>query len=161
MKNVLIMLAVATIPAAAGCNCCGLANCPCNPCNWFNRGAYCGPTSTYAPLTAAPLAATAVPSVQPLYPVAGAPMASAPYASPEMMGAPMIAGPSAQPMMYAEPGCNYVEPGCAYGGMAGYGPEIPMAEPSCCENGAMIDGATVTTPVEQYAPNTPSPQPAP
>lgn len=152
MKKVLIMLAVATIPAAAGCNCCGLANCPCNPCNWFNRGAYCGPTSTYAPLTAAPIASPTVTPVLPQYPVAGA--------APEMMGAPMIAGPSAQPMMYAEPGCNYVEPGCAYGGMVGYGPEIPMAEPGC--EAGIIDGASVTTPVEQYVPSgAPTPQPAP
>ena len=155
MKNVLIMLAVATCPVVAGgCNCCGLGACPCNPLNWFNRGAYCGPTTpTYAPLVSGPVTA---PAIMPQYATPfAAPLASAP------MGAPMIADPSmlgyVQPQaMGAEPGCAYVEPGCGYmGATVGYGPAMPMGyggmDASCCETG-MYDGAVISEPSQPYTP---------
>src|SRR5688572_19914933 len=157
MKKILIMLAVATIPAiAGGCNCCGLgtglASCPCNPCNWCSRGAACAPAPTYCPPAPmyTPVAAPcptpcgpAVSSVIPQYPVQGAPLAAAPYATPGMVGAPMIADPSAmgyamptQPMYYSEPGCGYVESGCGYSGSAGYGPSFPVdMGGACCGDG--------------------------
>jgi hypothetical protein len=162
MKKMLIMLAVATIPSAAGC--CGLGACPCNPCNWFNRGAYCGPvTPAYAPIVAAPCptpCGPAVSTVVPQYPVqTAAPFAAAPMAAPAMMGAPMIADPSAlsyampsQPMYYSEPGCGYVEPGCGYMGNVGYGPSMPMGcESGCCDGnyaGAIMSAPTETTVVD-------------
>ena len=161
MKKILVMLAVATIPAAAGCNCCGLGACPCNPCNWFNRGAYCGPvTPTYAPV-AATACPPAVPAIMPQY---AAPVA-APYAAAPMMGAPMIADPSAlgyaqsQPMYYSEPGCGYVEPGCGYPAAASYGPSMPMGyggcETGCCESGS-YDGTVINTPAEPFVAPTPT-----
>ena len=183
MKKFLIMLAVATIPAASGCNCCGLgttlATCPCNPCNWFSRGAYCGPAPVYAPPpTYTPVAAPcptpygpAVSSVLPQYPMqptaplAAAPMA-APFAAPGMVGAPMIGDPNAlsyamptQPMYFAEPGCAYVEPGCGYSDTVGYGPSFPVdmggCTTGCCEAGS-YDGAIMTMPTEQYVDPTPT-----
>jgi hypothetical protein len=70
-------------------------------------------------------------------------------AAPAMVGAPMIADP-AQQLVYAEPGCGYVEPGCGYAGSTvGYGPMIPMGDAGCCTPGT-LDGAVMTTPIEQY-----------
>jgi len=181
MKKILIMLAIATIPAASGCNCCGLgttlASCPCNPCNWFSRGAYCGPTApaycppapTYTPV-AAPCptpCGPAVSTVMPQYPVPtaaplAAPYAAAPYAAaPGIVGAPMIADPSAmgyampaQPMYYSEPGCGFVESSCGFAGAAAYGPSFPMDMGGCpggaCFQGGSYDGAVMTAPTEQY-----------
>ncbi len=152
MKKILIVLAVATIPAiAGGCNCFGLGACPCNPCNWCNRGAYCAPTPVYAPLTAAPCAPPcgpiAAPAIMPQYAAPGA----APLAAAPMMGAPMIADPmqlgytQAQPMYYSDPGCGYVEPGCAYPTAVGYGPTMPMGyggcDTGCCGTGGYGTGS--------------------
>lgn len=175
MKKILIMLAVATIPAAAGgCNCCGLgtglASCPCSPCNWFNRGAYCGtapaycpPTPTYTPVVGqCPTpCGPAVSAVIPQYPVLGAapvagapygaaPYGAAPYAATGMVGAPMIADPSAmgyampaQPMYYSEPSCGYAaEPGCGYSGTVSYGPSFPVDMGGCCGDGGYGDGGS-------------------
>ena len=181
MKKILIMLAVATIPAACGgCNCCGLgtglASCPCNPCNWFSRGAYCPPAPAYGPPapTYTPVAAPVPPygpvvsSVLPQYPVpAGAPsVAPLATSAPAMMGAPMIADPTAmgyamptQPMYYAEPTCGYVEQGCGFPGTVGYGPSFPMDMSGCtsggCYEGGSYDGAVMTGPTEQFV----SPEP--
>ena len=59
MKKLLILLAVATLPAARGCCCRRL--CPFCPCNWFNRTAVCAPAApTYCPPPCA--APTYVPS---------------------------------------------------------------------------------------------------
>ncbi len=58
MKKLLILLAVATLPAASGCACARL--CPCCPCNWFNRPAtYCAPACppTYAAAVGSDLSA--------------------------------------------------------------------------------------------------------
>ena len=57
MKRLLVLLAVATLPAASGCCCARL--CPFCPCNWFSRGPVCAPYA--APVACAP-AATYVPS---------------------------------------------------------------------------------------------------
>jgi hypothetical protein len=170
MKKILIMLAVATIPAiAGGCNCCGLGACPCNPCNWFNRGAYCAPTPVYAPLTAAPCPPVAAPAILPQY----AAPAAAPLATAPVMGPPMVADPTAlsyaqpQPMYYSDPGCAYVEPGCAYPTAVGYGPAMPMSfggcetggcETGCCEGGS-YGGEVISTPsVETFVEPTPTPE---
>jgi hypothetical protein len=174
MQKLLIMLAVATIPAAAGgCNCCGIGACPCNPCNWFNRGAYCGPTATYAAPMAAPVcppvAAPYCPPMTQAVAPAIMPQAmpqqyvmptQAPYAAPY---GPMMAAPAqAAPYAYMEPGCGYVEPGCGYMGQVGYGPAMPMEMSGCssCDTGGYDPGAgammTPVTPTEQFI----DPQPA-
>jgi hypothetical protein len=179
MKKMLFVMAVATLPAiAGGCNCCGLANCC--PCNWFNRGAYCGtPTPTYlpySPVAASPCAPVAaspyVPAVMPQYatpfasPLAATPAMNAPMMTSPAMGAPMIADPSmlgymqqAQPMAYADPNCGYVEPGCGYPNMVGYGPAMPMSYGGCCEGGSAgsYSGGTVNGPSESFIEPTPTP----
>ena len=173
MKNVLIMLAVATIPVAAGgCNCCGLGNlgsCPCNPCNWLNRGAYCGPTTpTYAaPVVSSPcppavtpasvmpqMMPQMMPQVMPQQYVmpSAAPYTAAPYSAAPMMAAPAQAAPYAY---YAEPGCGYVEPGCGYMGNVGYGPTMPMemgGMSGCCEAGSYDGGGMIGAPTEAFDP---------
>jgi hypothetical protein len=160
MKNVLIMLAVATIPAAAGgCNCCGVGGCPCNPCNWFNRGAYCGPTAaTYAaPMMAAP---TCPPTMTPAMLPQTMPQQyvmpnQAPYATP-YSAAPMMAAPAQSPYAYySDPGCGYVEPNCGYMGTVGYGPSMPMEMGGCCDTGS-YDGGGVSAPTESFV----APEPA-
>jgi hypothetical protein len=172
MKNLLIMLAVTMIPAAAGCNCCGLGSglgtCPCNPCNWFNRGAYCGP-ATYAAPIAAPVAAPVCPPA--MTPAIAPQVVPQQYVMPTQApvmpyAAPMMAAPSqAAPYAYMEPGCAYVEPGCGYMGnvgYGGYGPVMPMemsgTSSDCCDTGSYDPGAMMTpvTPMEQVI----DPQPA-
>ena len=156
MKKMLIMLAVATIPAAGGCNCCGLGACPCNPCNWCNRPAYCAPTPVVAPCpTGCP--PTYTPAVmQQALPQQYVMPTQAPYATP-YTAAPMMAAPQQMPYAYSEPGCGYVaaEPGCGYMGTVGYGPSMPMEMGApCCETGA-YDAGAVGTPGETFIDPTP------
>ena len=163
MKRMLIMLAVATLPATAGCNCCGLGACPCNPCNWFNRGAYCGPTPTYAtPVVAPTCPPTVTPTVmQQTVPQQYVMPSTPPYATP-YAAAPMMAAPAQQqmPFYYSEPGCGYAatEASCGYMptiGTVGYGPGIPMEMGGCCEVGAYDAGAT-SAPGETFIDPTPA-----
>jgi hypothetical protein len=164
MKNVMVMLAVAMIPATAGCNCCGLGACPCNPCNWFNRGAYCGPTTYATPVVAAP---TCPPTVSPAVLPPTMPQQYvmpnvAPYATP-YSAAPAMAAPAQMPYAYTEPGCAYAaEPSCGYMGMVGYGRSmpmemggVPMQMGGCCEMGS-YDAGAVGTPTESFV----TPEPA-
>jgi hypothetical protein len=151
MKKMMIMLAVATLPATAGCNCCGVGACPCNPCNWFNRGAYCGPT-TYAAPTCPPT--TCPPTFTPAVMQQAVPQqyvmpSTAPYATP-YTAAPMMTAPAQMQMPYAysDPGCGYMaaEASCGYMGAVGYGPSIPMEMGApCCETGAYDAGAAPAT----------------
>jgi hypothetical protein len=160
MKKLMIMLAVATLPATAGCNCCGLGACPCNPCNWFNRGAYCGPTTYAAPVVAPTCpptyspAASVVPQTMPLQ---YAMPSTAPYSTP-YTAAPMMSAPAQMPYAYSEPGCGYVatEASCGYMGTVGYGPNIPMEmSGSCpCEAGA-YDAGAASAPTESFIDPTP------
>ena len=168
MKNLMIMLAVATIPAMAGCNCCGVGACPCNPCSWFNRGAYCGPTTpTYAtPVVAAP---TCPPTITPAMVPQTVPQqyvmpSQAPYATPytaaPTMAAPMMAAPSQMPQMpyayYSDPSCGYVaEPSCGYMGTVGYGPSMPMEMGNCCGVGG-YDAGAMGVPNETFIDPTPA-----
>jgi hypothetical protein len=133
MKKLLILLAVATLPAASGCACARL--CPCCPCNWFARpAAVCAPACP--PTYAAPLAAPCAP-YSPCAPVATAapymPAMAQPFAPQcaTCQNQPMMAQP--QPMYYQAPmnyqmpmnagacGTCYAEPGCAYAGEVGCG----------------------------------------
>jgi hypothetical protein len=152
MKKMLIMLAVATLPATAGCNFCGLGTCPCNPCNWCNRGAYCGPTAYATPVVAAPACPpTCTPAVMPqTVPQQYVMPTQAPYATP-YTAAPMMAAPQQMPYAYSEPGCGYVaaEPGCGYMGTVGYGPSMPMEMGGCCDTGA-YDAGAMTAPGETF-----------
>ncbi len=146
MKKMLILLAVAMLPAASGCCCARL--CPCCPCNWFNRGPVCAPAPTYA----APLAATCAPTAGSLYAVtmrtaavcattmcavcgdgrdaADAPNRNAailaPPAAPMMTQAqPMYYQAQPTPAYYGEPSCSYAAQsacGCGSMGAVGYGP---------------------------------------
>jgi hypothetical protein len=154
MKKMLIMLAVATLPATAGCNFCGLGTCPCNPCNWCNRGAYCGPTA-YATPVVAPCPTGCPPTYTPAVMQQALPQqyvmpTQAPYATP-YTAAPMMAAPQQMPYAYSEPGCGYVaaEPSCGYMGTVGYGPSIPMEMGGCCDTGAYDTGA-MTAPGETF-----------
>src|SRR6187200_3277934 len=148
MKKLLILLAVATLPAASGCCCARL--CPLCPCNWFSRpSTYCAPACP-APTYAAPLAASCAPApcapYNPCAPVATAapfmPAMAQPFmpqcatcptapvitqAQPMYYQAPMAGNcgmPNSCGACYAEPGCGYAgEAGCGFGGpaMVGYG----------------------------------------
>jgi hypothetical protein len=124
MRKILILLAVATLPAASGCACGRL--CPCCPCNWFNRPAVCAPACP-PPVYAAPVAATCPPPCAAPAPCA-APCAPAPCAA---MGtvAPMAA-PMAAPMMpqYMAPQA----PCCAQAQPMYYQQPYQQPMPTCC-----------------------------
>ena len=162
MKNMLIMLAVATFPAAAGCNSCGLGSCPCNPCNWCNRGAYCGPTTYATPVVAPTCPPTYTPAVmQQAVPQQYVMPSQAPMATP-YSAAPIMVDPTQQQMPYAysDPGCGYVaaEPTCGYMGAVGYGPGMPMEMGgSCpCDVGAYDAGAMGAPSGETFIDPTPA-----
>jgi len=156
MKKMLILLAVATIAAAApGCCCPRL--CPC--CPWFNRGAACPPATTYAPLAATnpynpcapacsswdPCQCAVVPHGQPGY-LPGAPAYAPPYA-PAFAQAPggYMPGPpnylpqapvfaQGQPNMFQAQPTYYSEPSCGYSYM-----EPSCSAPSVVSYGPMMD----------------------
>lgn len=146
MKRLMILLAVATLPAAAGCCCTRL--CPLCPCNWFNRGA-CAPAPTYAaPLaavpatyvpspcapaygpaatTVAPLAATVTPQyiAPPMSPMMSPMMAQSANACCPQAAAPVCCPQQAAPVCCPAPApvccpqptsCCMPEPSCAYSG---------------------------------------------
>lgn len=166
MKKILILLAVAMLPAASGCCCTRL--CPFCPCNWFARTApapVCAPAPTYV----APMATTCPPS--PCAPAAVAPMAAtmpqfmAPPTTPVITQAqptfsqPMYyQQPAMTPAYYAEPSCSYAsEPSCGGPSMVSYAPMSDCGTcgscSSCgtcgscttCNSGCSDGGATTST----------------
>jgi hypothetical protein len=80
MKKILALLAV-TVIAANLTGCCCQRLCPICPCNWFNRGAYCGTPAYAAPLVAQPCCPPTygqamVPQIMPQQTYAAAPLAA-------------------------------------------------------------------------------------
>lgn len=185
MKKMLILLAVATIPATlSGCAaCCPTAGlCPCCPCNWFAPEPACPPAPLYAaPLVANPCAPppcgpAAVPQMMPQYvSPTMAPFAAAPspcstcgpqgMVMPQPQMQPMFAPPQqfsqADPTYYAEPscGCGYAESGCGMPSMMGYGGMPVMAygpfDCGACSGGCCDGGALGAPSPEGYV--TPAP----
>jgi len=165
MKKILYLLAVATVAAAApGCCCPRL--CPCCPTNWFNRGPYCGPATTYAPLATAnpcapactswdPCQCAVVPQggpgggMLPQAPLFGQTGGCCPTGGPTYMPqAPVFAQAAPQmmaaPAYYSEPGCGYMEPNCGAPSMVGYGPMMDCGCNDCgscgCDSGCSSCG---------------------
>ncbi len=149
MKKLLILLAVAAIPAASGC--CATRLCPCCPCNWFSRPTTVTAVPACPPTYMAPMA-QACPS-SPCAPMSQfAPVSTAAPMMPAMMqpmsacatcpSTPVIT--QAQPMYFQAPmqaamptaACCAPEPGCAYMGEAGcgYGPAMVGYGGDCCNS---------------------------
>ena len=155
MKKLLILLAVAVLPAASGC--CATRLCPCCPCNWFSRPTTVTAVPACPPTYVAPMASPCAPS--PCAPMTQfAPVSTSASIMPAMVqplasscatcpSAPVIT--QAQPMYFqapmqaamptaaccpAEPSCAYMgEVGCGYGGpaMVGYGGDCCNSCGSC------------------------------
>ena len=155
MKKILILLAVATLPAASGC--CVARVCPCCPCNWFNRPVATCPPTYAAPMVASPCGPTYVPSQCAPSPCATCGPMAAPLAAtvmPQYMAPPQQMMTQAQPMYFqqsqpapccaAAPVCCPSEPscGCASEGSCGCGgPTMgavsygPMMDCNPCDSG--------------------------